>query len=180
MSNATMWLSMQIRDHPPVCSSMTVLRSASQMALLFAPVWHSGSLLASCEVYSFAKLDSWVGIFFGRFHLCRCGYDQQVSSGEMSPTDGMLGLGTGSVSLLSQFKQHGVTKNVVGHCLSLRGGGFLFFGDDLVPYQRVTWTPMARSALRWASWSFLKLQRNLFPLAFLDEIRINCGLTFSL
>ncbi|XP_066355132.1 aspartic proteinase Asp1-like [Miscanthus floridulus] len=77
-----------------------------------------------------------------------CGYDQQVSSGEMSPTDGMLGLGTGSVSLLSQFKQHGVTKNVVGHCLSLRGGGFLFFGDDLVPYQRVTWTPMARSALR--------------------------------
>lgn len=81
--------------------------------------------------------------------LCRCGYDQQVRSGDLSsPTDGVLGLGTGSVSLLSQLKQRGVTKNVVGHCLSLRGGGFLFFGDDLVPYQRATWTPMARSAFR--------------------------------
>lgn len=78
-----------------------------------------------------------------------CGYDQQVRGGDLSsPTDGVLGLGTGSVSLLSQLKQRGVTKNVVGHCLSLRGGGFLFFGDDLVPYQRATWTPMARSAFR--------------------------------
>ncbi|KAF8726318.1 hypothetical protein HU200_019780 [Digitaria exilis] len=78
-----------------------------------------------------------------------CGYDQQVgSSGEVSPTDGVLGLGSGSVSLLSQLKQHGITKNVVGHCLSLRGGGFLFFGDDLVPYSRATWAPMARSAFR--------------------------------
>ncbi|CAL4911342.1 unnamed protein product [Urochloa decumbens] len=78
-----------------------------------------------------------------------CGYDQQVgSSSEVSPTDGVLGLGSGSISLLSQLKQHGITKNVVGHCLSLRGGGFLFFGDDLVPYSRATWAPMARSAFR--------------------------------
>jgi len=78
-----------------------------------------------------------------------CGYDQQVgSSSEVAPTDGVLGLGSGSISLLSQLSQHGITKNVVGHCLSLRGGGFLFFGDDLVPYSRATWTPMARSAFR--------------------------------
>ncbi|XP_062202697.1 aspartic proteinase Asp1-like [Phragmites australis] len=78
-----------------------------------------------------------------------CGYDQQVgSSSEVAPTDGVLGLGSGSISLLSQLKQHGITKNVVGHCLSLRGGGFLFFGDDLVPYSHVMWVPMARSASR--------------------------------
>ncbi|KAG8048415.1 hypothetical protein GUJ93_ZPchr0009g1636 [Zizania palustris] len=78
-----------------------------------------------------------------------CGYDQQVgSSSEVSPTDGVLGLGSGSISLISQFKQNGITENVVGHCLSTRGGGFLFFGDDLVPYSRATWAPMARSAFR--------------------------------
>ncbi|TVU51188.1 hypothetical protein EJB05_02597 [Eragrostis curvula] len=78
-----------------------------------------------------------------------CGYDQQVgSSSEVAPTDGVLGLGTGSISLLSQLKQHGITKNVVGHCLSSKGGGFLFFGDNLVPYSHATWAPMARSAFR--------------------------------
>jgi hypothetical protein len=83
------------------------------------------------------------GLAFG------CGYDQQVgSSTEVSATDGVLGLGSGSVSLLSQLKQHGITKNVVGHCLSTRGGGFLFFGDDIVPYSRATWAPMARSTSR--------------------------------
>ncbi|KQJ92016.1 aspartic proteinase Asp1 [Brachypodium distachyon] len=78
-----------------------------------------------------------------------CGYDQQVgSSTEVAPTDGVLGLGSGSISLLSQLKQHGITKNVVGHCLSIRGGGFLFFGDNLVPYSRATWVPMVRSAFK--------------------------------
>uniref|UniRef100_A0A0A9BZH2 Peptidase A1 domain-containing protein n=1 Tax=Arundo donax TaxID=35708 RepID=A0A0A9BZH2_ARUDO len=60
--------------------------------------------------------------------------------------DGLLGLGRGSVSLLSQLKQQGITKNVLGHCLSTNGGGFLFFGDDMVPTSRVTWVTMARSA----------------------------------
>ncbi|GJN13653.1 hypothetical protein PR202_gb00383 [Eleusine coracana subsp. coracana] len=87
--------------------------------------------------------------FYGCFNLYRCGYDQQVgSSSEVAPTDGVLGLGSGSVSLLSQLKQHGITKNVIGHCLSSRGGGFLFFGDNLVPYSHATWAPMARSAFR--------------------------------
>jgi hypothetical protein len=81
--------------------------------------------------------------------VCSCGYDQEVgSSTEVAPTDGVLGLGSGSISLLSQLKQHGITKNVVGHCLSMRGGGFLFFGDNLVPYSRATWVPMVRSAFK--------------------------------
>ncbi|RCV37414.1 hypothetical protein SETIT_8G060600v2 [Setaria italica] len=76
-----------------------------------------------------------------------CGYDQQVGKNGEKPavTDGLLGLGRGSVSLLSQLKQQGITKNVLGHCLSTNGGGFLFFGDGIVPTSRVTWVPMARS-----------------------------------
>uniref|UniRef100_A0A0D9XPU9 Aspartic proteinase Asp1 n=1 Tax=Leersia perrieri TaxID=77586 RepID=A0A0D9XPU9_9ORYZ len=77
-----------------------------------------------------------------------CGYDQQVGTNGavQATTDGLLGLGRGSVSLLSQLKQQGITKNVLGHCLSTSGGGFLFFGDDMVPTSRVTWVPMARSS----------------------------------
>ncbi|KAK3160708.1 hypothetical protein QOZ80_1BG0063310 [Eleusine coracana subsp. coracana] len=76
-----------------------------------------------------------------------CGYDQQVgkNGAVQAATDGLLGLGRGSISLLSQLKQQGITKNVLGHCLSASGGGFLFFGDDMVPTSRVTWVPMARS-----------------------------------
>jgi len=80
------------------------------------------------------------GLTFG------CGYDQQVgkNGAVQAATDGMLGLGRGSVSLVSQLKQQGITKNVLGHCLSTNGGGFLFFGDDIVPTSRVTWVPMAK------------------------------------
>ncbi|TVU26197.1 hypothetical protein EJB05_28734 [Eragrostis curvula] len=76
-----------------------------------------------------------------------CGYDQQVGKNGalQAATDGLLGLGRGSISLLSQLKKQGITKNVLGHCLSTSGGGFLFFGDDLVPTSRVTWVSMARS-----------------------------------
>ncbi|KAM3311643.1 hypothetical protein ACQJBY_031959 [Aegilops geniculata] len=76
-----------------------------------------------------------------------CGYDQQVgkNGAVQAATDGLLALGKGSVSLLSQLKQQGVTKNVLGHCFSTNGGGFLFFGDDIVPTSRVTWVPMART-----------------------------------
>ncbi|CAM0874716.1 unnamed protein product [Alopecurus aequalis] len=76
-----------------------------------------------------------------------CGYDQQVgkNGAVQVGTDGLLGLGKGSISLLSQLKQQGITKNVLGHCLSMNGGGFLFFGDDVVPTSRATWVPMVRS-----------------------------------
>ncbi|KAK8702860.1 hypothetical protein V6N13_021195 [Hibiscus sabdariffa] len=45
--------------------------------------------------------------------------------------DGILGLGRGKSSIVSQLLSQGLVRNVVGHCLSRIGGGFLFFGDDL-------------------------------------------------
>ncbi|XXG60682.1 hypothetical protein AAC387_Pa04g2526 [Persea americana] len=75
-----------------------------------------------------------------------CGYDQQVPSiNSPAPTDGVLGLGYGKSSIISQLQDLGLTRNVIGHCFSGRGGGYLFFGDSLVPYSSVTWTPMFRS-----------------------------------
>ncbi|KAJ4766322.1 hypothetical protein LUZ62_076697 [Rhynchospora pubera] len=73
-----------------------------------------------------------------------CGYDQQFSNlNAPASTDGVLGLGGGKVSIMSQLKDQGVTHNVVGHCLGRNGGGLLFFGDDLVPYSKVTWAPLS-------------------------------------
>lgn len=77
-----------------------------------------------------------------------CGYDQKYSgSGAPPPTAGVLGLGNGKASILSQLTQMGLTRNVVGHCLSSRGGGFLFFGDDFVPSSGITWTPITHDSL---------------------------------
>jgi hypothetical protein len=85
--------------------------------------------------------------WYGCFCLHSCGYDQQVGKNneKSSRTDGLLGLGRGSVGLVSQLKQQGITKNVLGHCMSTKGGGFLFFGDGIVPKSGVTWVPMART-----------------------------------
>ncbi|CAA7404516.1 unnamed protein product [Spirodela intermedia] len=78
-----------------------------------------------------------------------CGYDQQLYGNDApSPTDGVLGLGLGKSSIMSQLREHGLTRNVMGHCLGRRGGGFLFFGDDLVPTSGVSWTPMSGRGLR--------------------------------
>uniref|UniRef100_A0A0E0F344 Aspartic proteinase Asp1 n=2 Tax=Oryza meridionalis TaxID=40149 RepID=A0A0E0F344_9ORYZ len=75
-----------------------------------------------------------------------CGYDQGKKNRNVPvPVDGILGLGRGKVTLLSQLKSQGViTKHVLGHCISSKGGGFLFFGDAQVPTSGVTWTPMNR------------------------------------
>jgi len=63
---------------------------------------------------------------------------------EKVPVDGILGLGRGSVDLVSQLKHSGaVSKNVIGHCLSSKGGGYLFIGEENVPSSHVTWVPMA-------------------------------------
>lgn len=77
-----------------------------------------------------------------------CGYDQQFP-GPISPppTAGVLGLGNGKASILSQLSSLGVIRNVLGHCLSARGGGFLFFGDDLVPSSKIAWVPLSASSL---------------------------------
>ncbi|XP_006662788.1 aspartic proteinase Asp1-like [Oryza brachyantha] len=75
-----------------------------------------------------------------------CGYDQgEENYNVATPVDGMVGLGRGRVTLLTQLKSQGViSKHVVGHCLSSKGGGFLFFGDAMVPTSGITWFPMNR------------------------------------
>ncbi|KAK8948359.1 Aspartic proteinase Asp1 [Platanthera zijinensis] len=77
-----------------------------------------------------------------------CGYDQQAGlSAEpngRSTTDGVLGIGSGKVGILSQLRDLGVCRSVVGHCLSRQCAGFLFFGEDVVPPRSVKWAPMAR------------------------------------
>jgi len=77
----------------------------------------------------------------------RCGYDQKhVGHNPSASTAGVLGLGNGKTSILSQLHSLGLIRNVVGHCLSERGGGFLFFGDQLVPQSGVVWTPLLQSS----------------------------------
>nr|AAK81699.1 aspartyl proteinase [Oryza sativa] len=75
-----------------------------------------------------------------------CGYNQGKNNHNVpTPVNGILGLGRGKVTLLSQLKSQGViTKHVLGHCISSKGKGFLFFGDAKVPTSGVTWSPMNR------------------------------------
>ncbi|KAH1255852.1 Aspartic proteinase Asp1 [Glycine max] len=76
-----------------------------------------------------------------------CGYDQTHHGQNPPPsTAGVLGLGNGRTSILSQLHSLGLIRNVVGHCLSGRGGGFLFFGDQLIPPSGVVWTPLLQSS----------------------------------
>ncbi|KVH96869.1 Aspartic peptidase [Cynara cardunculus var. scolymus] len=72
-----------------------------------------------------------------------CGYDQ-IPGPSYQPLDGVLGLGKGKTGIVSQLHSQGLIKNVVGHCFSSRGGGFLFFGDDIYDSSRVISTPMSR------------------------------------
>ncbi|KAL3729101.1 hypothetical protein ACJRO7_033667 [Eucalyptus globulus] len=72
-----------------------------------------------------------------------CGYNQ-IPGRYLPYLDGVLGLGKGRSSLVSQLSRQELVANVLGHCLSTRGGGFLFFGDDLYDSSRISWTPMSR------------------------------------
>lgn len=74
--------------------------------------------------------------------FARCGYDQ-IPGASHHPLDGVLGLGKGKSSIVTQLHNQGLIRNVVGHCLSSRGGGFLFFGDDVYASSPVVWTPMS-------------------------------------
>ncbi|XP_061373517.1 aspartic proteinase Asp1-like [Gastrolobium bilobum] len=81
------------------------------------------------------------GLAFG------CGYDQKYSGPSSAPsTAGVLGLGNGKTGILSQLRSQGLIRNVVGHCLSGQGGGFLFFGDGLIPPSGIVWTPMLQGS----------------------------------
>ncbi|KAL3638839.1 hypothetical protein CASFOL_016746 [Castilleja foliolosa] len=53
-------------------------------------------------------------------------------------TQGILGLGKGKLGILNQLRNKGViNRNVVGHCLSRRDGGYIFFGE--IPFFGITW-----------------------------------------
>ena len=81
-------------------------------------------------------------------HFCvcrRCGYDQQGTLAKSpASADGVIGLSSSKVALPAQLADKGIIKNVIGHCLAggSNGGGYLFFGDELVPSWGMTWTPM--------------------------------------
>ncbi|XP_048232750.1 aspartic proteinase Asp1 isoform X2 [Ricinus communis] len=85
-----------------------------------------------------------------------CGYDQ-LPGRSNHPLDGILGLGRGISSIPSQLSSQGLVSNVIGHCLSGRGGGFLFFGEDIYDSSGVTWTPMSRDHLKHYSPGFAEL-----------------------
>ncbi|PKI37939.1 hypothetical protein CRG98_041670 [Punica granatum] len=90
------------------------------------------------DVFSF-KLSS--GTQLSPHLALGCGYVRlPVSSHRF--IDGVLGLGRGKSSLTSQLSAQGIVRNIVGHCLSSRGGGYLFFGDGLYYPSRVTWASM--------------------------------------
>ncbi|KAK6287233.1 PREDICTED: aspartic proteinase Asp1 [Theobroma cacao] len=86
-----------------------------------------------------------------------CGYDQ-IPGSSYHPLDGILGLGRGKASIVSQLQSQGLVRNVVGHCLSGRGGGFLFFGDGLYDSSRVTWTSMSQELTKYYSPGIAELQ----------------------
>ncbi|KAE9602758.1 hypothetical protein Lal_00049940 [Lupinus albus] len=71
-----------------------------------------------------------------------CGYDQIFPASSYHPVDGILGLGRGKSSFISQLSSQGLMKNVVGHCLSAQGGGYIFFGNAYHSSQ-VSWIPMS-------------------------------------
>ncbi|OAY60984.1 aspartic proteinase Asp1 isoform X2 [Manihot esculenta] len=85
-----------------------------------------------------------------------CGYDQ-LPGRSHHPLDGILGLGRGISSIPSQLSSQGLVQNVIGHCLSGRGGGFLFFGEDTYDSSRITWTPMSSDLCKYYSPGFAEL-----------------------
>jgi hypothetical protein len=79
-------------------------------------------------------------------HVCSCGYDQEGGL-DKRPVHGVLGIGKGRRDFVSQLKLQGmIDENVLGHCLGIHGGGFLFFGRDRdrIPSAGVTWFPMVK------------------------------------
>ncbi|KAG7024745.1 Aspartic proteinase Asp1, partial [Cucurbita argyrosperma subsp. argyrosperma] len=76
-----------------------------------------------------------------------CGYDQHNGGSQPPPsTGGVLGLGNSKGTLASQISSLTHVRNVIGHCYSGHGGGFLFFGGDLVPSSGISWTPILHTS----------------------------------
>lgn len=87
------------------------------------------------------------------FWPARCAYDQKgLLLSTLAKTDGILGLSRSKVSLPSQLARKGIIKNVVGHCLTIDGGGgYLFLGDDFVPQWGMAWVPMPSGLSMWVN-----------------------------
>ncbi|GLT33665.1 hypothetical protein SLA2020_082310 [Shorea laevis] len=107
---------------------------------------HSSSLgvLATDELYLMTANGSLnkLNLVFG------CAYDQQgLLLNTLEKTDGILGLSKAKVGLPSQLASKGIINNVVGHCLAIDAGigGYMFLGDDFVPYWGMAWVPMLES-----------------------------------
>ncbi|XP_022936137.1 aspartic proteinase Asp1-like isoform X1 [Cucurbita moschata] len=76
-----------------------------------------------------------------------CGYDQHNGGSQPPPsTGGVLGLGNSRGTLASQISSLTHVRNIIGHCYSGHGGGFLFFGGDLVPSSGISWTPILHTS----------------------------------
>ncbi|KAG1331145.1 aspartic proteinase Asp1-like [Cocos nucifera] len=74
-----------------------------------------------------------------------CGKWLKVKDEQALP-DGMLGLGSGEISILSQLSCQRLFGKFTGHCLNSRGGGYFFLEDDgRVPPGGITWVPMTPS-----------------------------------
>ncbi|XWS25112.1 hypothetical protein CRYUN_Cryun27aG0042800 [Craigia yunnanensis] len=80
-----------------------------------------------------------------------CAYDLKIPGPYPPPsTAGVLGLGNGKASILSQLQSFDLTRNILGHCLSGKDGGFLFLGDDLIP-SGIGWMPMSADSKHYLS-----------------------------
>lgn len=145
-ANVTTRSNTQTAAPPSASSSPTPSPSAVPSPAPSSPSGQQPHPVTSIKLPYFRSVDSSVTC---HGDMSRCGYNQQLTSPNTPAlTDGVLGLGTGKVSVLSQLSDQGATKNVVGHCLSAKGGGYLFFGDDLVPSSPMTWAPMSRIGSR--------------------------------
>ncbi|KAL4022769.1 hypothetical protein IC575_016514 [Cucumis melo] len=75
-----------------------------------------------------------------------CGYDQHNGGSQSPPlTAGVLGLGNSKATMATQLSALSHVRNVLGHCFSGQGDGFLFFGGDLVPSSGMSWMPILRT-----------------------------------
>ncbi|KAL2467748.1 Aldehyde dehydrogenase [Forsythia ovata] len=77
-----------------------------------------------------------------------CGYHQEFSPLLRPPfADGVLGLGTGKTSILSQLSGQGLIKKVMALCLSEMDPGYLVLGDSQSNLPRIIWMPLSNNHL---------------------------------
>ncbi|KAJ8769216.1 hypothetical protein K2173_000991 [Erythroxylum novogranatense] len=96
------------------------------------------------------------GMGLNPFLALGCGYDQ-LPGASNHPLDGILGLGKGKSSIVSQLSDQGLVRNILGHCISGRGGGYLFFGEGLYDSSDLVWTSMSQRLPKYYSPGFADL-----------------------